>query len=47
MSGEKEGLTTTSKESGLDESPSLWASISNLIGMLRTGFESDLKKAGD
>jgi len=45
MSDDKEGLITTSKESGLGESPSLWTNNSNLIGVLRTGFESDWKKA--
>jgi hypothetical protein len=36
---------TTNKESGLGESPSLWTNNCNLIGVLRTGFESDWKKA--
>jgi len=45
MSDDKEALITTSKESGLGESPSLWANNSNLIGVLRTGFESGWKKA--
>ena len=45
MSDDKEALITTSKESGLGESPSLWTNNSNLIGVLRTGFESDWKKA--
>jgi sugar-specific transcriptional regulator TrmB len=45
MSDDKEGLITTSKESGLGESPSLWTNNSNLLGVLRTSFESDWKKA--
>jgi hypothetical protein len=45
MSDDKEALITTSKESGLGESPSLWTNNSNLIGVLRTGFEADWKKA--
>ena len=45
MSDDKEALITTSKESGLGESPSLWTNNSNLIGVLRTSFESDWKKA--
>src|SRR5665648_430597 len=45
MSDDKEALITTSKESGLGESPSLWTNNSNLIGVLRTGFESDWMKA--
>jgi sugar-specific transcriptional regulator TrmB len=47
MSDDKEALITTSKDSGLGESPSLWTNNSNLIGVLRTGFESDWKKAED
>jgi sugar-specific transcriptional regulator TrmB len=47
MSDDKEALITTSKESGLGESPSLWTNSSNLIGVLRTSFESDWKKAED
>jgi len=47
MSDDKEALITTSKESGLGESPSLWANNSNLIGLLRTAFESDWKEAED
>jgi len=45
MSDDKEALITTSKESGLGESPSLWTNNSNLIGVLRTSFESDWRKA--
>ena len=45
MSDDKEALITTSKDSGLGESPSLWTNNSNLIGVLRTGFESDWQKA--
>jgi len=45
MSDDQEALITTSKESGLGESPSLWTNNSNLIGVLRTGFESDWKEA--
>jgi len=40
-------LITASKETGLGESPSLWTNNSNLIGVLRTGFESDWEKAED
>jgi sugar-specific transcriptional regulator TrmB len=47
MSDDKEALITTSKESGLGESPSLWTNNSNLLGVLRTGFESDWQKAED
>ena len=47
MSDDKEALITTSKQSGLGESPSLWTNNSNLIGVLRTGFESDWKEAED
>jgi sugar-specific transcriptional regulator TrmB len=45
MSDDKEALITTSKESGLGESPSLWTNNRNLIGVLRTSFESDWEKA--
>ena len=45
MSDDKEALITTSKESGLGESPSLWTNNSNLIGVLRTSFESEWEKA--
>ena len=45
MSDDKEALITTSKDSGLGESPSLWTNNGNLIGVLRTGFESDWQKA--
>jgi sugar-specific transcriptional regulator TrmB len=45
MSDDKEALITTSKESALGDSPSLWTNNGNLIGVLRTGFESDWKKA--
>jgi sugar-specific transcriptional regulator TrmB len=47
MSDDKEALITTSKESGLGESPSLWTNNSNLIGVLRTSFDSDWKTAKD
>jgi sugar-specific transcriptional regulator TrmB len=47
MSDDKEALITTSKETGLGESPSLWTNNSNLIGVLRTGFESNWEKAED
>jgi sugar-specific transcriptional regulator TrmB len=47
MSDDKEALITTSKESGLGESASLWTNNSNLIGVLRTSFESDWKQAKD
>jgi len=45
MSDDKEALITGSKKSGIGESPSLWTNNSNLIGVLRTSFESDWKKA--
>ena len=45
MSDDKEALITSSKECGLGDSPSLWTNNINLIGVLRTGFESDWKKA--
>jgi sugar-specific transcriptional regulator TrmB len=45
MSDDKEALITTAKESGLGESPSLWTNNKNLIGVLRSSFESDWKKA--
>ncbi len=45
MSDDKEALITTSKESGLGQSPSLWTNNGNLIGVLRTSFESDWEKA--
>jgi sugar-specific transcriptional regulator TrmB len=45
MSDDKEALITTSKETGLGESPSLWTNNGNLIGVLRTGFESDWERA--
>jgi sugar-specific transcriptional regulator TrmB len=47
MSDDKEAMITTSKETGLGDSPSLWTNNSNLIGVLRTGFESDWKTAED
>lgn len=47
MSDDKEALITTSKVAGLGESPSLWTNNGNLIGVLRSGFESDWKKAED
>jgi sugar-specific transcriptional regulator TrmB len=47
MSDYTEALITGSKESGLGESPSLWTNNSNLIGVLRTGFEFAWKKAED
>src|SRR3989304_2256509 len=45
MSDDTEALITGSTESGLGESPSLWTNNSNLIGVLRTGFEYAWKKA--
>ena len=45
MSDDTEALITGSKESGLGGSPSLWTNNNNLIGVLRTGFESAWKKA--
>jgi sugar-specific transcriptional regulator TrmB len=47
MSDYTEALITSSAESGLGESPSLWTNNSNLIGVLRTGFEYGWKKAED
>jgi hypothetical protein len=47
MSDDKEALITTAKESGLGESPSLWTNNTNLLGVLRTSFESDWKIAED
>jgi sugar-specific transcriptional regulator TrmB len=47
ISDDKEALITTSKESGLGESPSLWTNNSNLIGVIRKSFESDWKEAED
>ncbi len=47
MSDDKEALITASKEKGLGESPSLWTNNSNLMGLLRTAFESDWQKAED
>ena len=45
MSDDKEALINTTKESGLGENPTLWTNNSNLIGVLRTSFESDWKNA--
>ncbi len=45
MSDDKEAMITASKSTGLGDSPSLWVNNSNLIGVLRTSFESDWKKA--
>jgi sugar-specific transcriptional regulator TrmB len=45
LSDDSQALITTSKESGLGESPSLWTNNSNLIGTLRNSFESDWEKA--
>ena len=45
MSDDKEALIATSKESGLGEGQSLWTNTRNLIGVLRTSFESDWDKA--
>ena len=47
MSDDKEALITTSKQTGLGESPCLWTNNCNLIGVLRTSFESDWEKAQD
>jgi sugar-specific transcriptional regulator TrmB len=47
MSDDKEALITTSKQTGLGESPCLWTNNCNLIGVLRTSFESDWEKAED
>jgi sugar-specific transcriptional regulator TrmB len=45
LSDDKEALITTSKQTGLGESPSLWTNNNNLIGVLRTSFESDWEKS--
>jgi len=45
MSDDKEAMINTTKESGLGESPTLWTNNRNLIGVLRTSFESDWKNA--
>jgi hypothetical protein len=45
MSDDKEALITTSKESGLGEGQSLWTNTRNLVGVLRSSFESDWEKA--
>jgi sugar-specific transcriptional regulator TrmB len=45
MSDDTEALITGSKKTGISESHSLWTNNSNLIGILRTSFESDWKKA--
>jgi hypothetical protein len=45
LSDDTEALITGSSESGLGESPSLWTNNSNLIGVLRTSFESAWEKA--
>jgi hypothetical protein len=47
MSDEKEAMITASKENGLGEDPSLWTNNGNLIGILKTSFESDWQKAKD
>jgi hypothetical protein len=45
MSDDKEAMITASKSTGLGDSPSLWVNNNNLIGVLRTSFESDWKNA--
>ena len=45
MSDDKEAMITTAKQTGLGESPCLWTNNCNLIGVLRTSFESDWEKA--
>jgi hypothetical protein len=45
MADDEEALITTSKELGLGESPCLWTNNDNLIGVLRTSFESDWNKS--
>jgi len=45
MSDDTEALITGSKKSVIGESPSLWTNNRNLIGVLRTSFEFDWKKA--
>jgi sugar-specific transcriptional regulator TrmB len=47
VSDDKEALVTTSKESGLGESAVLWTNNDNLIGVLKTSFESSWKTAED
>ena len=47
MSDEKEAMITASKESGLGEVPTLWTNNGNLIGILKTSFESEWQKARD
>ena len=47
MSDEKEAMITASKESGLGEAPTLWTNNGNLIGILKTSFESEWQKAND
>jgi sugar-specific transcriptional regulator TrmB len=45
ISDDAEAVITSSTESGLGESPSLWTNNSNLIGALRVGFEYGWKEA--
>ena len=40
VADDKEAMITTSKESGLGEAPVLWTNNDNLIGVLKTSFES-------
>jgi sugar-specific transcriptional regulator TrmB len=47
VSDDKEALITTSKESGLWDAPVLWTNNDNLIGVLKTSFESLWQKAED
>jgi len=47
MSDDKEAMITASKESGLGEAPTLWTNNGNLIGILKTSFESEWQKATD
>jgi len=47
MSDDKEAMITASKKSGLGDSPSLWTNNSNLVGILKTSFESEWQKAKD
>ena len=47
VSDDNEALVTTSKESGLGESPVLWTNNDNLIGVIKTSFESPWQTAED
>jgi len=47
VADDKEAMITTSKESGLGEAPVLWTNNDNLIGVLKTSFESSWQTAKD